>query len=104
MINISDKTPSLGSGLAQSVMCHILKQVKSQRGLTKFIQCGGINGRWLKPDEPYDIRITKFVKIMAIKARYQSEDEFLNDWNATGKLLVYFARNPQLLRDEVSTI
>jgi len=30
-----------------------LMQVKSQRGLTSFIERRGINGKWLKPDKPH---------------------------------------------------
>ena len=79
-----DKTPSLGAGLAWCVMNCLLAQVKSHRGLTTFIEHHGINGCWLKKDQPYNIRITKLIKILEIKAHYQNDDEFLADWNALG--------------------
>ena len=92
-----NKTPLLEPGLAWSVMNLLLTQVKSQRGLTSFIECHGINGRWLKPGNPYDIRITKLFKMVEIKAHYQSEDEFLEDWNAIGEHLLNLVRTPNHL-------
>ena len=88
-----DKTPALGAGLAHSVMRFILTQVKSHRGLTSFIERRGVNGRWLKPDEPYNIRISKFLKVMEIKAHYQTDEEFLEDWQKMGNFLLRLVRN-----------
>lgn len=80
-----EKTPPLGACLTQRVMRHFLTQVKRQRGLTTFIERHGVNGKYLKPDTPYDIRITKFLRIMETKALYQTDEEFLDDWNDFGK-------------------
>ena len=87
-----DKTPALGPGLAWSVMNHFLTQVKTHRGLTTFIEHRGINGRWLKAEEPYDIRFAKLVKILKIKAHYQTDEEFLDDWNAAGEHFLNLVR------------
>jgi hypothetical protein len=84
MNSFFDKTPRLGAGLAWYVMNKFLTQVKSQRGLTAFAEHHGINGRWLKPDAPFDIRFKKFIKILEVKAHYQTDEEFLNDWKALG--------------------
>lgn len=92
-----DKTPALGAGLARSVMRYFLTQVKSHRGLTTFIEHRGVNGRWLKPYQPYDIRMSKFLKIMEIKAHYQTDDEFLDDWKAAGEQFLHLVRNHHLI-------
>ena len=95
-----DKTPSLGAGLAWCVMNCLLAQVKSHRGLTTFIEHHGINGCWLKKDQPYNIRITKLVKILEIKALYQTDEEFLDDWKALGEqLLIHVRTHKRFLND-----
>ena len=86
------KTPELGAGLAWSAMNHLFMQIKSHRGLTTFIEHHGVNGRWLKPDKPFNIRVTMFFKIMEIKAHYQTDEEFLDDWNTLGKHILNFVR------------
>lgn len=95
MRHFLDKTPVLGAGLAWCMMNYFLMQVKTHRGLVSFIERHGINGRWLKPYEPYDIRITKLTKIMETKAHYQTDDEFLDDWNAAGEFLLKHVRAHQ---------
>ncbi len=97
MTHFFDKTPILGAGLARSFMRHLLTQVKSHRGLTTFIEHRGVNGRWLKPDQPYNIRITKFFKILEIKAHYQDDEEFLDDWEAMGEQFLNIVRTPSHL-------
>ena len=74
-----------------------LTQVKSQRGLTSFIEQRGINGKWLKPDKPSDIRYSKLMKILEEKAVYQTEEEFMDDWNAVGEYIVNQLRTPSHL-------
>lgn len=92
MKNFYEKTPHLGEGTAWSVMNFLLTQVKRHRGLTTFIEKNGVNGRWLKPDDPYNIRITKLMKIFEKKAHYQTDDEFLEEWNAMGELILSLSR------------
>ena len=91
------KTPSLGEGLAKNVMRLFLTQIKHQRGLTTFIEHHGVNGRWLKPEDPCNIRFTKLMKIMESKAHYQTDDEFLDDWNAAGEYFLSLVRTPHHL-------
>lgn len=91
------KTPELGAGLAWNVMNLFLMQVKSQRGLTSFIERRGINGKWLKPDKPSDISISKLVKMIESKAIYQTDEEFLDDWNALGEYIINQLNTPRHL-------
>lgn len=73
------KTP-LMAGLERELMTCLLKQVKLIKGLTSTLdKSAGINGKWLKPDEPYDISATKTLRFLAYKAVVQNEDEFLED-------------------------
>ena len=97
MNNFREKTPLLGAGLAKSVMQQLLTQVKQHRGLTTFIENHGVNGKYLQPDVPYNIRFSKLMKIMENKAQYQTDDEFLDEWNAVGEHLLDLVRTPHHL-------
>ncbi len=93
---ISKKIPVLETGLARMAVQLLLSQVKKQRGLTTFIEKHGINGRWLKPDEPRDINVAKFFKIMACKAHFQTDEEFISDWTEAGKEVLRWVRRIKL--------
>lgn len=97
MNNKSSKTPLLKPGLACTFLTLLLFQIKAHRGLTSFIERHGVNGCWLKVDAPADIRLSKFVKILAIKAHYQDEEEFLKEWQKAGKLILDFVRKTKLI-------
>lgn len=85
-----EKTPLLEPGLAKDIMDTLLEQLKSphNRGLTRYIEDGGVNGKDLKPDMPYDMRWTKVCKILSLKATFQDEDDFLTEWMILGLLLL----------------
>ena len=85
MKKFNAKIPVLGSGLANFAMKQFLTQIRHQHGLIRFIQRNGVNGRWLRADEPYDIHVSRFFQILRIKAHYQTDDEFLDDWNELGE-------------------
>lgn len=85
-----EKTPLLEPGLAKDIMDTLLEQLKSphNRGLTRYIEDRGVNGKDLKPDMPYDMRWTKVCKILSLKATFQDEDDFLTEWMILGLLLL----------------
>lgn len=85
-----EKTPLLEPGLAKDIMDTLLEQLKSphNRGLTRYIEDRGVNGKDLKPDKPYDLRWTKICKILRLKAVFQDEDDFLTEWMILGLLLL----------------
>ena len=85
MKKFNAKIPVLGEGMAKLAMKQLLTQIRHQHGLTRFIQRNGVNGRWLRADEPYDIHVSRFFQILRIKAHYQTDDEFLDDWNELGE-------------------
>ena len=90
----NQKTPLLGEGTAQCAMTQFLTLIKSQRGLTKFIEDHGVNGQWLKPDEPYDIRFSKLSRILEIMVMYrETDEEFMEMWNTMG---IYFIKLTKL--------
>ena len=89
---ISKKIPVLETGLARMAVQLLLSQVKKQRGLTSFIEENGINGRWLKPDEPRDIDVSRLFKIISNKAHFQTDEEFIIDWNEAGKKFLQWVR------------
>ena len=85
-----EKTPLLEPGLAKDIMDTLLEQLKSphNRGLTRYIEDRGVNGKDLKPDKPYDLRWTKICKILRLKAVFQDEEDFLTEWMILGLLLL----------------
>ena len=85
-----EKTPLLELGLAKDIMDTLLEQLKSphNRGLTRYIEDRGVNGKDLKPDMPYDMRWTKVCKILSLKATFQDEEDFLTEWMILGLLLL----------------
>ena len=85
MRNFNQKIPVLGKGLASFAMTLFLTQIRHQHGLTRFIQLHGVNGKWLRAKEPYDIHVSRFFQILRIKAHFQTDDEFLDDWNELGE-------------------
>ena len=89
---ISKKIPVLKAGLAREAVHSLLSQVKNQRGLTTFIEKHGINGKWLKPEEPKDIGVSKFFKILASKAHFQTDEEFIADLNKAGEDFLQWVR------------
>ena len=52
----------------------------------------GINGKWLKPEEPKDIGVSKFFKILASKTHFQTDEEFIADWNKAGEDFLQWVR------------
>ena len=92
MKKFNAKIPVLGEGMAKFAMKQLLTQIRHQHGLTRFIQRNGVNGKWLRADEPYDIHISRFFQIVRIKVHYQTDDEFLDDWNELGENILDEAR------------
>ena len=92
MTNYRKKIPALKDGVAKQAMQLLFQQVKAHRGLTSFIERHGINGMWLKIEEPMDIPVSKLFKILLRKAQYQTEDEFISDWNEAGRKFLKWAR------------
>ena len=96
MSNYRMKIPVLKDGVAKKSMLLLFQQLRQQKGLTTFIEKHGINGRWLKPDEPRDINVAKFFKIMACKAHFQTDEEFISDWTEAGKEVLRWVRRIKL--------
>ena len=92
MCYFNRKTPLLGEGLARWAVQQFLLQIKRQRGLTSFIQHRGVNGKWLNPNNPYDISVSKFFKVIGKKAHFQDDEEFLEEWNDIGRRLLRIVR------------
>lgn len=73
------KTPLMVSE-ERELMELFFKQIKRWKGLTSLIEkVGGINGKWINPNSPYEITSTKGMRMVSIKAAFQEEDEFIKD-------------------------
>ena len=85
----NQRIPLLGDGMAQCAMTEFQTTIKCHRGLTSFIEKRGVNGKWLVPGKPYDIKFSMLVKILEITVRFRQSDEtFLDEWNEMGKKLL----------------
>jgi hypothetical protein len=93
------KIPVLKDGVAKKAMQLLLKHVKAHRGLTKSIEDYGINGKWLKVDGPMDIGVSKFFKILACKAHFQSDEEFIAEWNKAGMKFLQWVRKNEGMKE-----
>ena len=92
MTHFRKKIPALKDGMAKMIMQLLFQKLRSQKGLTKFVEENGVNGKWLKIEEPMDIPVSKLFKILQHKAQYQTKDEFLEDWNSAGRALLLRVR------------
>ena len=101
MSNYRMKIPVLKDGVAKKSMLLLFQQLRQQKGLTTFIEKHGINGRWLKPDEPRDIDVTKLFKIISNKAHFQTDEEFISDWNKAGEEILQWVRGMKSLEFKV---
>ena len=73
------KTPLMVSR-ERKLMELFFKQIKRWKGLTSRMEkVGGINGKWINPNNPYEITSTKGLKMVCIKAAFQEEDEYIQD-------------------------
>ena len=89
---LSRRIPALEPGVAKETVQKLLLQVKNQKGLTSFIQNQGIHGRYLKEEKPLDIPVSKLFRIMELKAHFQSDEEFIAEWNKAGKKILQWVR------------
>jgi hypothetical protein len=95
------KIPVLKDGVAKKSMLLLFQQLRQQKGLTTFIEKHGINGKWLKPDEPMDIDVSRLFKIISNKAHFQTDEEFIADWNEAGKEFLRWVRGMKSLEFKV---
>ena len=80
----------------------LFQKLRCQKGLTSFVEKNGINGKWLNIEDPMDIPVSKLFKILQHKAQYQTDDEFIRDWNKAGeKFLERVRQNGSLVNARV---
>ena len=80
-------------GKERELMEFRLLQVKAARGVTTDLATrGGINGKWMDPNQAYNIDAIKMLRADVYKAARQSEDEFVEDARRYYKFLVEFAK------------
>ena len=74
------KKVPLIEGIERELLVSIFEDVKGVKGLTTALdEIGGINGKWINPNQPYDIDAEKIIRINVFKALYQTEDEYIRD-------------------------
>ena len=69
--------PLLEAGPERELMVCILERVKRIKGLTTaLVQKAGVNAKWLKPDEPYNIPSKRLLRIVLHTMYKLDQDEF----------------------------
>lgn len=85
------KIPLL-EGIERELMASIFEDVKGVKGLTTALdEIGGINGKWINPNQPSDIDAIKIIRINMFKALYQTEDEYIRDVKKFRKRCIRFS-------------
>ena len=73
----SQPIPLLEAGPERELMVCILERVKRIKGLTTaLVQKAGVNAKWLKPDEPYNIPSKRLLRIVLHTMYKLDQDEF----------------------------
>lgn len=69
--------PLLEAGPERELMVCFLERVKRMKGLTKaLVQQAGVNAKWLKPDEPRNFPVKRFLRITLHTMYKLDRDEF----------------------------
>ena len=69
--------PLLEAGPERELMVCFLERVKRIKGLTTaLVQKAGVNAKWLKPDEPYNIPSKRLLRIVLHTMYKLDQDEF----------------------------
>ena len=89
-------------GPERELMTFFLKQLKQWRGLKSTIEkIAGLNGKWMNPNEPYEIDATKMMRLLFIKALYQEEeDEYLKDAMDFREIAIEFCKAHNITLDK----
>ena len=73
----SQPIPLLEAGPERELMVCFLERVKHMKGLTKaLVQQAGVNAKWLKPDEPRNFPVKRFLRITLHTMYKLDRDEF----------------------------
>ena len=79
------KTPPIlpmEEGPERELMAFLFLQVKQIKGLTTALdQQAGVNGRWLKPDEPRNIPSRRLLRVIIHTAHFRGREQFKKDAN-----------------------
>ena len=72
----SQPIPLLDAGPERELMVCFLERVKRIKGLTTaLVQKAGVNAKWLKPDEPYNIPSKRLLRIVLHTMHYLGREE-----------------------------
>lgn len=67
-------------GLECELLKLIITQVKHVKGLTSILSKeAGINGKWIKPEEPYNFSVKRFLRMIIFKVKYQEIEACMRD-------------------------
>ncbi len=69
-------------GPERELLTYIFRRVKRIKGLTTVLdQQAGVNGKWLKPDEPRNISSHRLLRIIIHTANFLGREQFKKDVN-----------------------
>ena len=81
----SRRIPLMEEGPERELMTYFLERVKYRRGLTTaLVQRAGVKSQWLKPEEPRNFPVRRFLRIM-IHIMHEFERDEFEEW--FGKIL-----------------
>ena len=69
-------------GPERELMTFLFLRVKRIKGLTTALdQQAGVNGKWLKPDEPRNIPSRRLLRVIIYPAHFRGREQFKKDVN-----------------------
>lgn len=93
MKHLSKKTPVMKDGPERDIETYVLEQIHGRTGLTHYLETfAGINGKHLKMEEPEDMNLTRWLRIMLWKAKWQGEKSFATDMEYLTNKIIKLAK------------
>ena len=93
MKHLSKKVPVMKDGLERDIETYVLEQIHGRSGLTRHLQTNaGVNGKHLKMENPVDMNLSRWLRIMLWKAQWQGEEGFTTDMACLTKKIIKLAK------------
>jgi hypothetical protein len=80
-------------GPERDIEAYVLEQIHGRRGLTHYLEnYAGINGKHLKMGNLEDMPLTRWLRIMLWKAKWQGQESFMLDMMFLSEKIVKLAK------------
>lgn len=96
MEHISKKTPIIKDEVIKPLAQKLLEQIHRRRGLIRHLEkYAGINGKHFKQEPVENMPESRLLKVLIHKAKWQGEEDFMQDFIEMGLAIVKLAQKIQ---------